>query len=94
MSEHTRRRGPLARNVSVGTKVTISEFEACVERAGTQTVSEWVRDLLLRELEDATPSDALLLSEVLATQRLLLNLHNGRQWDAQSIKQLQAPAGL
>jgi hypothetical protein len=89
MPHHTRRRGSLARIASVSTKVTRSEFEAFRARAGTETVSEWARTILLRELQDSTPADALLLSELLATQRLLLNLHNGRQWDAQSIKQLQ-----
>ena len=64
----------IRRTKSLGTKVTEDEFAQCQALAGTETLSEWVRKIVLRSLQP----DALFLAlfaEVLALRTILLNLH-------------------
>jgi hypothetical protein len=64
----------IIRKKSLGTKVTEDEFAQCQALAGTRTLSEWVRTILLR----ATQTDALheaVLAEMLALRTIVLNLH-------------------
>jgi hypothetical protein len=61
------------RTKSLSTKVTETEYMQVQALAGTRTVSEWARGLLLRA---ARPDPTLvLLAEVLALRTILLNLH-------------------
>ena len=63
----------LQRTKSIGTKVTDEEYARLEALAGDQTISEWVRGVLL---EAATPSpEPVLLAELLALRTILLNLH-------------------
>jgi len=60
---------------SVGTKVTANEFESLKQRARTdgQTLSEWAREVLLREIQGEQPAFDLIC-EVVGLQLLLMNV--------------------
>jgi hypothetical protein len=60
---------------SVGTKVTTSEFDSLKRRAKTygQTLSEWTREVLLREVREEQ-SGFDLICEVVGLQLLLMNV--------------------
>jgi hypothetical protein len=60
---------------SVGTKVTANEFELLKQRARTdgQTLSEWAREVLLREIQGEQPGFDLIC-EVVGLQLLLMNV--------------------
>lgn len=62
------------RKKTVGTRVSLSEEKELVEAAdkGGQNLSEWVREVLLREAR-RTDDDALF-TELVATRMLLVNL--------------------
>jgi hypothetical protein len=61
------------RTKSIGTKVTDEEYARLEALAGAQTISEWVRAVLLKA---AAPSaEPILLAELLALRTILLNLH-------------------
>ena len=61
------------RTKSIGTKVTDEEYARLEGLAGEQTISEWVRVVLLKA---AAPSaEPILLAELLALRTILLNLH-------------------
>ena len=62
------------RTKSIGTKVTPEEYGRIQALAGEQPVSEWVRAALLRAT-DASPTDSIVLAELLALRTILLNLH-------------------
>ena len=62
------------RTKSIGTKVTPEEYARIQALAGEQPVSEWVRAALLRATE-ASPTDSIVLAELLALRTILLNLH-------------------
>jgi len=64
---------PTPRNKSISTKVTEEEYTQFEILAGDQTISEWVRDALLRA---ATPSPAeqTIVAELLALRMLLMNI--------------------
>jgi hypothetical protein len=62
------------RTKSIGTKVTPEEYARIQALAGEQPVSEWVRAVLLRAT-DASPTDSIVLAELLALRTILLNLH-------------------
>ncbi len=68
---------PVFRRKSIGTKVSEEEYAQLEARAGGRAVSEWVREVLLRELHggQARPAEQTLLAEVLALRTILLNLH-------------------
>jgi hypothetical protein len=64
---------PALRTKCISTKVTDEEYARFEALAGEQTISEWVRAVLLRA---ATPStEPVLLAELLALRAILLNLH-------------------
>jgi hypothetical protein len=58
----------------VGTKITEDEYATVAALAGEQSISEWVRDTLLRA---ASPDHgaSVIVSELLALRTILLNLH-------------------
>ena len=68
---------PPLRTKSVGTKVSEAEFAMLEERARAngQTLSEWVRDVLLAVPVEGVPeSGEVILAELLALRTLFLNL--------------------
>ena len=60
---------------SVGTKVTTTEFELLKEKAEAdgQTLSEWTREVLLREAKEVHPN-LDLVSEIVGLQLLTMNV--------------------
>jgi hypothetical protein len=68
---------PVYRRKSIGTKVSEEEYARLEALAGGRAMSEWTREVLLRELDgrQARPADETLLAEVLALRTILLNLH-------------------
>lgn len=62
------------RTKSISTKVTPEEYVHLEALAGEETISEWVRGVLLRATTPS-PAEATLLAEVLALRTILLNLH-------------------
>ena len=66
---------PVFRRKSIGTKVSEEEYAQLEALAGGRAMSEWVREVLLRELEgrQARPAEENLLAEVLALRTILLN---------------------
>jgi hypothetical protein len=75
---------PTLRTRSIGTKVTEEEYARLAELAGSQTLGEWTREVLLRQLESgpapaassppAGPAAEVVLAELLALRTILLNL--------------------
>jgi len=68
---------PVFRRKSIGTKVSEEEYARLEALAGGRAIGEWVREVLLRELDggQARPAEQTLLAEVLALRTILLNLH-------------------
>ena len=68
---------PVFRRKSIGTKVSEEEYARIETLAGGRAMSEWVREVLLREVDgrQARPAEQILLAEVLALRTILLNLH-------------------
>jgi len=68
---------PVYRRKSIGTKVSEEEYARLEALAGGRAMSEWAREVLLRELDgrQARPADETLLAEVLTLRTILLNLH-------------------
>ena len=66
---------PVFRRKSIGTKVSEEEYAQLEALAGGRAMSEWVREVLLRELSgnQARPADETVLAEVLALRTILLN---------------------
>ncbi len=85
---------PALKTRSVGTRVTDDEYARLEALAGDQTVSEWVRAVLLRQAgpSAASPAEEVLLSELLALRTILLNLLfrlvAGEKITAQEMRQL------
>ena len=76
---------PTLRTKSIGTKVTEEEYARLSELAGSQTLGEWTREVLLRQLEAGPaaaavspaapdPATEVVLAELLALRTILLNL--------------------
>ena len=69
---------PILRTKSIGTRVTEEEYARLEAVAGTsgRNMSEWVRDVLLTELESkaAEGTQATVLAELLGLRTILLNL--------------------
>jgi hypothetical protein len=69
---------PPVRTKSVGTKVSDDEYAQLekLAQARGRSLGEWVREVLLRELEggQARPAEQTLLAEVLALRTILLTL--------------------
>jgi hypothetical protein len=66
---------PVFRRKSIGTKVSEEEYARLEALAGGRAIGEWVREVLLRELDgrQARPADEIVLAEVLALRTILLN---------------------
>src|SRR5262245_14682279 len=62
------------RTRSITTKVTPEEYERFTTLAESETMSEWVRAVLLRATSP-TSCEVTLLAELLALRTILLNLH-------------------
>lgn len=66
-----------ARNKSLTTKMTEQEYDRIAQMAfvAHRNISEWVRELLFREIGQSSSAEHLiLLSEVLALRAIILNL--------------------
>lgn len=63
---------PVFRRKSIGTKVSEEEYAKLEALAGGRALGEWVREVLLREV-DGRRTDEILLAEVLALRTILLN---------------------
>jgi hypothetical protein len=78
-TEKNRRKGAVrgreSRNQSVNTKLTPTEFAAVETMAAGKgcALGEWVRDVILREVRGAPPSDPSL-AEILGVRLLLVNV--------------------
>ena len=64
----------MRRTKSISTKVTDDEYARLERLAVGQTLSEWVRDVLLATATPR-PADQVLLAEFLALRTIVLNLH-------------------
>ncbi len=62
-----------ARTKTIATKLTPDEFAELERRAGSKTLSEWMREQLLKPAAPR-PLDLALLSEVIAVRTILLNV--------------------
>lgn len=71
----SRLRGRSQRTQSIGTKLTLQEESDTLSAAESsgKVPSEWVRDLIIRELQGSSTADALL-AEVLGVRLLLVNV--------------------
>jgi len=82
---------PSLRTKSVSTKVTEEEYARFEALAGPQTISEWVREVLLKAA-DPNPADQVLLAEALALRTIILNLHfalsKGQTLTAQEMQEI------
>jgi hypothetical protein len=63
----------MRRTRSIGTKVTEDEYATIARWPEGQTLSEWVREVLLATVTPR-PADHVLLAEVLALRTIVLNL--------------------
>ncbi|MGB2793774.1 MAG: hypothetical protein WBC32_09935 [Candidatus Acidiferrales bacterium] len=63
---------PVFRRKSIGTKVSEEEYEKLEALAGGRALGEWVREVLLREV-DGRRTEEIVLAEVLALRTILLN---------------------
>lgn len=66
-------RGGEARQRSVGTKMSKSEYHRVLNAAGSLTPSEWLRKVALAAA-DRQPIETVVLIETLAHHRMMLNL--------------------
>jgi hypothetical protein len=68
---------PVFRRKSIGTKVSEEEYARLEALAGGRALGEWMREVLLRELDGrrARPAEETLLAEIMALRTILLNLH-------------------
>lgn len=74
-TRRSRLKGRSQRTQSIGTKLTVQEECDALSAAehGGKVPSEWVRELIMRELRTPFTSDALL-AEVLGVRLLLVNV--------------------
>lgn len=78
------------RSKSIGSKVTAEDYDRCVEHAYPRTVSEWNRDLVLRELNGAPAASPLSDRRVLTV--LVEELYALRYITVNGLMQLAPPA--
>jgi len=82
---------PVLRTKCISTKVTDEEYARFEGLAGEQTISEWVRAVLLKAATP-NPAETVLLAELLALRTILLNLHfalcSGEPVTAESMRRL------
>jgi hypothetical protein len=64
---------PTPRSKSISTKVTEEEYAQFEVLAGDQTISEWVREVLLRAAEPS-PAEQTIVAELLALRMILMNI--------------------
>jgi hypothetical protein len=64
---------PVLRTKCISTKVTDEEYAQFEALAGGQTLSEWVREVLVKATAASEPP--VVLAELLALRAILLNLH-------------------
>jgi hypothetical protein len=64
---------PALRTKCISTKVTDEEYARLAALAGQQTISAWMRSVLLRA--STPPPEPVLLAEILALRTIILNLH-------------------
>jgi len=64
---------PTPRSKSISTKVTEEEYAQFEALAGDQTISEWVRDALLKAAEPS-PAEQTIVAELLALRMILMNI--------------------
>ncbi len=82
---------PSLRTKSISTKVTDEEYAQFEALAGEQTISEWVRDVLLKATKP-NAGEQTVLAELLAMRTILLNMHfavsQGQTLTAEEMQQL------
>jgi hypothetical protein len=64
---------PTPRSKSISTKVTEEEYAQLETLAGDQTISEWVRDALLKAAKPS-PAEQTIVAELLALRMILMNI--------------------
>jgi hypothetical protein len=64
---------PTPRSKSISTKVTEEEYTQFEILAGDQTISEWVRDALLKAAKPS-PAEQTIVAELLALRMILMNI--------------------
>jgi hypothetical protein len=64
---------PVVRTKCISTKVTDEEYARFEALAGQQTMSAWMRSVLL--CASTPPPEPVLLAEILALRTIILNLH-------------------
>jgi len=64
---------PTPRSKSISTKVTEEEYAQLETLAGDQTISEWVRDALLKAAKPS-PAEQTVVAELLALRVILMNI--------------------
>lgn len=64
---------PTPRTKSISTKVTEEEYAQFETLAGDQTISEWVRDALLKAAKPS-PVEQTIVAELLALRMILMNI--------------------
>ena len=64
---------PTPRTKSISTKVTGEEYAQFEALAGDQTISEWVRDALLKAAKPS-PAEQTIVAELLALRMILMNI--------------------
>ena len=67
----------IPRTKGLSTKLTDEEYAELEHAAGTQLLSTWARDVLLRAARHEH-TDSVVLAEVLALRAILLNLHHAQ----------------
>ena len=66
---------PAPRSKSISTKVTEEEYAQFEILAGDQTISEWVREVLLTAAEPS-PAEQTIVAELLALRMILMNIRS------------------
>jgi len=64
---------PSLRTKSISTKVTEGEYAQFESLVGDQTISEWVRDALLKAAKPS-PAEQTIVEELLALRMILINI--------------------
>jgi hypothetical protein len=81
-----------ARTKCISTKVTNDEYVLFTKLAQGQTVSEWVRSVLVAAASTAPSLEHIVLAEVVALRTILLNLHfalaSGQTLTTETMQQL------
>ncbi len=80
-----------ARTKTLATKLTAEEYADLERRAGNKTLSEWMREQLLKPTAPR-PVEVALMGEVIAVRTILLNvlykIANGERLTVEAMQQL------